>query len=109
MDERKQAVAAKALYETGEFSYRDVCDVLSLPYRTVYNAVNAPVERKNDTRLTEKQVRDIKKLLAKAEGLSISERRQKGLTQAQIATKFKIHQTTVSAIGRGVVPKYQEA
>lgn len=111
--EGQRDLAAKVLYESGQFSYRDIGKLLGtqsepLPYRRVYNAVNKKnLGRKADTKLTDKQVQKIKDMLEEAEGLSRSERRERGLRQTDIAAKMKVHQTTVSAIKRELTPKYQ--
>lgn len=109
--EEQRDLAAKVLYESGQFSYRDIGRLLGedkpLPYRRVYNAVNNKnLGRKEDTTLTAKQVAAIKAALAKAEGLGRKERREQGLRQTDLAAKFKVHQTTISAIKRELTPKY---
>lgn len=102
----KKRQAARVLYNSGLFSYRDVCAMLDLPYREVYEAANTvSMERKPDRRLSKKEARQIREMLTKAEGLSRAERRARGLRQQDIARKFRIHQTTVSAIKRSLTHK----
>lgn len=102
----KKRRAARVLYESGLFSYRDVCAMLDLPYREVYKAANTvSMARKPDRKLSKKEARQIREMLTEAEGLSRAERRARSLRQQDIARKFRIHQTTVSAIKRSLTHK----